>query len=147
MSVLHDSSKRQWLSTLPGGMMLFLGCHLVDLVFMMCGEPEEIIPFNCSTHCGGVESEDYGFAVFRYSNGVSFVKTCAAEVNGFERRQIVVCGTKGTVRIESIEQRTGGPNVEEYALAHVTLKARTGRRKTAAEGGGGRFAGKRCAAK
>ena len=121
MSVLHNAQKREWLNKFPGGMMFFLGCHLVDIVYMMCGEPEEVIPFNCSTHNEGIESDDYGFALFKYHNGISFVKTCASEVNGFDRRQIVVCGTKGTVLIEPIEERTGGPNVEEYAPTHVTF--------------------------
>lgn len=121
MSVLHNAEKRRWLNRFQGGMMFFLGCHLVDIVCMMCGEPEEIVPFNTRTGTDGVDSEDYGFALFQYKNGLSFVKTCACEVNGFGRRQIVVTGTRGTVRIEPIEERTGGPNVEEYACAHVTF--------------------------
>ena len=121
MSVLHNSQKREWLEKFKGGMMFFLGCHLVDIVYMMCGEPDEIIPMNCSTHNEGINTDDYGFAVFRYKNGISFVKACASEVNGFDRRQIVVTGTKGTVLIEPIEDRTGGPDVEEYAPAHITF--------------------------
>ena len=121
MSVLHDAQKRQWLKRFKGGMMFFLGCHLVDIVYSMCGECEDILPLNTSTHNEGVDSDDYGFAVFRYRNGVSFVKACASEVNGFGRRQIVVTGTKGSVVIEPIEQRTGGPQVETYVTAHVTF--------------------------
>lgn len=121
MSVLHNNDKRTWLKKFPGGMMYFLGCHLIDIVYMMCGEPEEVIPYNCSTYNQGIDSDDYGFALLKYHNGISFVKACASEVNGFDRRQIVVCGTKGTVLIEPIEERTGGPNVEEFAPAHVTF--------------------------
>jgi len=121
MSVYHDSEKRKWLNKFNGGMMFFLGCHLVDIVYMMCGEPEEIIPLNISTNNDGINSLDYGFAVFRYSNGLSFVKACASEVNGFDRRQIVVTGTRGSFVIQPIEERTGGPDVEEFAKAHVTF--------------------------
>ena len=91
------------------------------IVYSMCGECEDILPLNTSTHNEGVDSDDYGFAVFRYRNGVSFVKACASEVNGFGRRQIVVTGTKGSVVIEPIEQRTGRPQVETYVTAHVTF--------------------------
>lgn len=42
-------------------------------------------------------------AVFRYKNGVSTVKSTAVEYGGFERRQLVVCGTKGTVEIRPLE--------------------------------------------
>lgn len=121
MSVLHNAEKRRWMKKFKGGMMFFLGCHLVDLVYMLCGEPEEVIPYNVSTNNDGVDSEDYGFAVFKYKNGISFVKACASEVNGFDRRQLVVTGTKGTVLIEPIESRTGGANVETLVPAHVTF--------------------------
>ena len=121
MSVLHNAEKRAWLSRFKGGMMFFLGCHLVDLVYMMCGEPEEVIPYNMSTMNGGVDSEDYAFALFRYQNGISFVKTCASEVNGFDRRQLVVTGTKGTVHIQPLELRTGGDNFEQLSPAHITF--------------------------
>ena len=112
MSVLHNAQKRAWLKRFKGGMMFFLGCHLVDLVYLFCGEPEEVLPYNMATLYDGVDSQDYGFALFRYKNGVSFVKTCASEVNGFDRRQLVVTGTRGTVLIEPIEERTGGPKME-----------------------------------
>ncbi|MEN6562916.1 MAG: Gfo/Idh/MocA family oxidoreductase [Christensenella sp.] len=121
MSVLHNVEKRRWLKRFKGGMMFFLGCHLVDIVCTMCGEPDEIIPYNTCTSIDGVDSEDYGFALFVYKNGISFVKACASEVNGFDRRQIVVTGSKGTVLIEPVEERTGGPNVEEFASAHVAF--------------------------
>ena len=121
MSVLHNAEKRMWLKKFKGGMMFFLGCHLVDLVYLMCGEPERVIPYNTSTGNDDIDSEDYAFAVFEYKNGVSFVKACASEVNGFDRRQLVVTGTKGTVLIEPIEARTGGENVETLAPAHVTF--------------------------
>ena len=44
-----------------------------------------------------------GFALYKYNNGISFVKTNAAEVNGFARRQIVITGTNGSMEINPIE--------------------------------------------
>ena len=32
MNCIHPNEVRQWLGNFPGGMMFFLGCHLVDLV-------------------------------------------------------------------------------------------------------------------
>lgn len=104
MSCRHPDEKRAWMSKFPGGMMFFLGCHLVDIIYRIQGEPEEVIPLNCVTGTEGLqEGEDFGFAVFRYKNGVSFAKASAAEPGGFKRRQIVVCGTKGTLEIRPIE--------------------------------------------
>lgn len=90
------------LERLKGGMMFFLGCHLVDVLYRICGNPEQVLPMNCAV--GGYEALNYGMAAYRYQNGVSFVKTCAAEVNGFLRRQIVITGTEGSVEIKPIEE-------------------------------------------
>ena len=103
MNCFHNESTRQWLENFPGGMMFFLGCHLVDLVFSIQGKPEKIIPLNKCSGVGGVTSEDFGMAVFEYKNGVSFVKTSAVELGGFERRQLVVSGTRKTVELKPLE--------------------------------------------
>ena len=86
MDCWHTPEKRQWLSRFPGGMMFFLGCHLIDLILQIMGEPQKIIPMNRSTGIDGVTGEDYGFVLFCYKNGISFAKTCAAELGGFSRR-------------------------------------------------------------
>ena len=88
--------------------MFFLGCHLVDLIFGILGVPEEIIPMNCSTGIDGVTAEDYGFAVFKYKNGISFAKTCAEEMGGFARRQLVVTGEKCSVELKPLEMYAPG---------------------------------------
>ena len=100
--------KRKWLGDYKGGMNFFLGSHLVDLIVNIQGIPEEVIPLNCSTHLDGIESEDFGMAVLKYKNGVSFEKTTASERGGFARRQLVVCGSKGTAEIKPLEQGSGG---------------------------------------
>lgn len=63
------------------------------------GEPDEVIPLNCSTGFDNISSEDYGMAILKYKNGVSFAKTCAIEPGGYMRRQLVICGNKGTAEL------------------------------------------------
>ena len=104
MDCFHNETKRQWLEAFPGGMLFYLGCHLVDLIVRIQGVPEEIIPLNSCTGFDGVTAQDYGMAVFKYQGGVSFAKTCAAEPGGFQRRQLVICGEKGTVVINPLER-------------------------------------------
>lgn len=111
MDCFHQPSKRQWLGNYPGGMMYYLGCHLVDLIFDIMGTPEEIIPLNASIGANGVTAEDFGMAVFKYKNGSSFAKTSALEVTGFYRRQLVICGTKGTVEIKPFEWLANKENI------------------------------------
>ena len=103
MNCTLPKQTRQWLLDLPGGMMFYLGCHLVDLILQIKGKPERIIPLNKCSGIEGVTAEDFGMAVFEYKNGVSFAKTTAVELGGFERRQLVVNGTKATVELNPLE--------------------------------------------
>ena len=103
MSGRHSTEKRRWIGTLPGGMTFFLGCHLIDLIILIQGLPERVIPLNKSTGADGITSEDYCMAFLEYKNGISFAKACDMEVGGFDRRQLVVSGTKGTIRLMPLE--------------------------------------------
>ncbi len=116
MSVRHPDDKRAWLGNFPGGMNFYLGCHLVDLILLFQGMPKRIIPFNKASGDGGVTAEDIGFAVFEYEDGVSFVKSSAAEVNGCFRRQLVISGTKATVEMRPIEGAIGNDYFTAKAL-------------------------------
>ena len=104
MSCKHSPDIRKWLEVFPGGMTFFLGCHLIDLIYRIQGEPEEIIPLSCSTGIDGISADDLGMVVFKYRDGVSFAKTCDNEQGGFLRRQLVICGEKGTIEIKPLEQ-------------------------------------------
>ena len=107
MNCIHSRSKREWLGNYPGGMLYFLGCHMIDLVYSIMGEPLEIIPLSCSSGLD-TTATDFGMVVFKYKNGVSFAKSTAIEVGGFERRQLVVVGTKGTVELCPFEWLSQG---------------------------------------
>ena len=86
------------------------------------GEPEEIIPMNMSTGFDGVTAEDYGFCVLKYKNGISFAKTCAFEVGGFLRRQLVVAGSKGTYEIRPWELHGEGGQRSPASFSPLTDK-------------------------
>lgn len=103
MNCIHQPDKRDWLKNYPGGMLYYLGCHLIDLVYDILGEPDEVIPLSMPIGTDGVVGEDFGMAVFKYKNGVSFVKSTAVETGGFERRQFVVCGTRKTIELKPFE--------------------------------------------
>ena len=104
MNCIHKPEVRQWLDTLPGGMMFFLGCHLVDLIYRIQGKPLQVLPLNCRSGIGAVDSKDQGMVIFRYPHGVSFAKTTATERGGHRRRQLVVTGTKATWEIKPLER-------------------------------------------
>ena len=103
MSRYDGEETRRWLGSFPGGMMFYLGCHLVDLVLAVRGAPERVIPLNRPTDPAGIGTEDYAFAVLDYATGASFIKTTACEHGGGGRRQLVISGTGGTVEIRPLE--------------------------------------------
>ena len=118
MNCLHNAVNRQWLSDFPGGMMFYLGCHLVDLVLQLQGMPEKITALNRCTGLDGVTAQDFGMAVMEYPNGVSFVKTTAIEKGGYLRRQLVVTGSKGMVEIKPLEY---GPEADMHTEQTVYM--------------------------
>jgi predicted dehydrogenase len=116
MSCIYDDKQRKWLNTFPnGGMLFFLGCHLIDFVYRIQGTPKNVIPFIKNTRIGNISAPDYGLVVMEYDRGVSFIKTTAVERGGFLRRQLIVTGSKKTVQIQPLEVHSG----EGYPLMYV----------------------------
>ncbi len=111
MDCYHPEKIRRWLGNFKGGMMFYLGCHLIDLIVQFMGEPLKITALNQATGADGLDSEDFGMALLHYKNGVSFAKCCALEPGGYLRRQLVICGSKGTIEIKPLEISCGGETV------------------------------------
>lgn len=106
MNTRHPADKREWLKKFDGGIQFYLGCHMIDMIYRLQGLPERIHPFLKSTMTDGVDAIDFGHALFEYPNGISTAEATSAEVNGYGRRQLVVCGTKGTYEIYPMENPT-----------------------------------------
>lgn len=113
MSRDDKEEKRRWLERFQGGMTYFLGCHLIDQLYSFLGLPEQIIPMNAITTPNKNSAQDLGFTVFRYPNGVSFVKVCGSEPGGFARRQMVICGSLGTVEFRPLEVAWKGKRISK----------------------------------
>lgn len=107
MNTGHSPEKREWLGNFDAGNMFFLGCHMVDLIYQLQGIPEKITPYLKQSGLDGVSSFDLGTAIFEYPHGTSIVQSNACEINGYGRRQLVVCGSKGTYEIRPLEKPIG----------------------------------------
>lgn len=107
MSCYYDKDKREWLEQFQGGMMQYLGCHLIDLIVRLQGVPDEIIPYNCASGANGVQAKDIAFAVLKYPDGVSTVKSCMLDAGGFVRRHFSIYGEKGAIEIRPLEHYEG----------------------------------------
>lgn len=103
MSRYDTVEDRQWMGAFPGGMLFFLGCHLIDLIYRIQGAPKKVIPLSCCTNQDGVTSQDFGMVAYEYENGVSFARTVTIERGGHRRRQLVVVGTKATWELMPLE--------------------------------------------
>ncbi len=116
MSKVVDPAGRVALAEFRGGIMFELGCHLIDLVVGMMGEPAQVTSF--AKHVAKTDDRllDNMLAVLVYAKATATVKSSAGEVDGAERRHLVVCGTEGTFHIQPLDNPS----------ARVTLSAARG---------------------
>ncbi len=105
MSTFHSTNYKRWLTNFKGGIMYILGCHLVDLIVYILGEPQKISSFLKHTNLDGIDFEDNNLAVLEYDKALARVFVSSVEVNGFGRRQFVVSGSRGTVNIMPLERK------------------------------------------
>ena len=103
MSTYHSPEYKRWLTTFDGGIMYILGCHLVDLILYILGEPKTITKFFKHTGLDGVEFPDNNLVIMEYEKALARVFVSSVEVNGWGRRQFFVSGSKGSIDIRPIE--------------------------------------------
>ncbi len=103
MSKVINPANRQSLSEYQGGTMFELGCHILDLVINVLGEPNSVTGFARHSSPYNDELVDNMLAVLEYPRAIATVKSSAQEVEGFARRHFVVCGTKGTFHIQPLD--------------------------------------------
>lgn len=102
MSKTSSEAARQEIARYSGGAMFELGCHLIDPLLHVLGTPADVTPYNRSTR-NNDELLDNTLAVFEYPQATATVRSSLVEVDGFRRRQFVVCGTAGTIAIRPLE--------------------------------------------
>ena len=103
MSTFHSPEYKRWLTTFDGGIMYILGCHLVDLILYILGEPKKIMKFFKHTKLDGIDFPDNNLVVLEYEKALARVFVSSVEVNGWGRRKFFVSGSKGSIDIRPIE--------------------------------------------
>ena len=83
--------------------MFELGCHVIDLVVGLLGKPKEVTASPSMSSRLDDRLLDNMLAVFAYPKATATVKSSALEVDGGERRHLVVCGTEGTFHIQPLD--------------------------------------------
>lgn len=105
MSTYHTIEYKRWLTQFDGGIFYILGCHLVDLIVHILGEPKKITKFFHQTGLDGVQFPDNNLVVMEYDKAIARVFVSSVEVNGWGRRQFFVSGSKGSVNICPMENK------------------------------------------
>ena len=103
MSTHHYMDSKERMAKRNGGTMFIMGSHLIDLVVYLLGEPERVTSFLKHTGIDGVDFSDNNLAVLEYKKALARIYSSSVEVNGWGRRQFVVCGELGTISILPIE--------------------------------------------
>lgn len=103
MSTHHYMDSKERMAKRNGGTMFIMGSHLIDLVVYLLGEPERVTSFLKHTGIDGVDFADNNLAVLEYKKALARIYSSSVEVNGWGRRQFVVCGELGTISILPIE--------------------------------------------
>lgn len=103
MSKVVDPRSRRELAEFRGGIMFELGCHVMDLVIAILGEPQQVTPV--IRHSSPIDDglADNVLAVLQYPKAIATVKASAQEVDGGDRRHLVVVGTEGTFHIQPLD--------------------------------------------
>jgi len=102
MSRTQPLAYRKWLSGFRGANLYIFGSHLIDLVVSMLGRPDRVTSYQRQVQ-PDVEVYDSGLAVLEYPRTTATIRTASLEVEGYRRRQLVVCGDQGTIDIHPIE--------------------------------------------
>jgi predicted dehydrogenase len=103
MSKVVAPAERKQLAEYRGGILFELGCHVLDLVVGVLGPPAEVVGFNRHSSPLADGLLDNMLAVLSYPKATATVKAAALEVEGFDRRHLVVCGTEGTFHVQPLD--------------------------------------------
>lgn len=100
-----DAETRAESERFAGGVMFELGCHLIDAIVGLLGAPRAVHAYGRKSQ-SGARTPDQQLAVLEYPGAVATVRASLTDVAGGERRQLVVCGTEGTIDIRPLEPPT-----------------------------------------
>ncbi len=103
MSTRHSDDYRKWLNHFNGGNMYIFGSHLIDLIILLLGTPDEVSSSIASSGINGISSPDITSAILKYGNALARVFVSSVESNGWGRRCFSVAGSEGTVEIRPLE--------------------------------------------
>ena len=115
----HDyggDAYQHYLGQFRGGIMFNLGCHLIDFIVALLGQPTRVMPMLQSTPDCGNHIKNNCTAILEYAHATVTLRACSKIVDGLWRRRLKLCGTNGSVELCPIERFDGQPLRMELVL-------------------------------
>ena len=115
----HDyggAAYQNYLGAMAGGIMLNLGCHLIDFVIEALGRPERVMSLLKATPEVRADIQNHGVAMFEYPRAMALVQACSRKVGGNGTRRLTICGTNGTIELSPLERFDGQPLTLQLTL-------------------------------
>jgi len=103
MSKVIGQSERDTLAQFKGGIMFELGCHVIDLVIGVLGQPTAVHAYPRHSGPQTDRLQDNMLAVIESPKATATVNAAAIEFDGGSRRHFVACGTSGTLHIQPLD--------------------------------------------
>jgi predicted dehydrogenase len=98
------AARRPEWAEFKGGVMFELGCHLIDPIARLLGQPNSVTPFLKKHGSFGDDLADNTTAVFEYPKAAAIVTAATLQPNAMAHRSFEILGTNGTALVKPLEQ-------------------------------------------
>jgi predicted dehydrogenase len=87
----------------PGGTFFELGCHPLDFIIGLMGEPTSITGFLRTDYRYDTPLADNTVGVVQFAGGLAVVESSMMEIQPFQHRRLEVYGTEGTAILQPFD--------------------------------------------
>jgi len=98
---------------LPGGILFELGCHHLDMIMLLLGEPQAAHAHFGSHHDPLKRYTDSALAYLEFDRCFATIESCAMESGSLQNRCFEVYGTGGAVIVQPLEPPEAVLHLEE----------------------------------
>lgn len=110
---------QEYLAKMKGGIMFNLGCHLIDYIVSLLGEPTKVHPFLKNTPELPETTINNTMAVLEYPHATACIRTCSRKVSDTNERHLRLAGTCGWCELEPLERFDGKPLVLRFYIKNA----------------------------
>ncbi len=100
--IVGEKDRRE-LAEFRGGGMFELGCHVIDAVTLLLGQPERVTAFNRPSGAAPAELADNQMAILEYPKAIAVIKAAVIDPQGGPRRELTLHGSNGMLELQPIE--------------------------------------------